>query len=211
MSLPKTRALYAITTYLLDKLVSEGFRFSQSQLTFKKKVNADFVYEIRFVGSRNNYDDQIITFDVHFLIYSPSYKKWCKTNFPNLVILGEGYIFGDWSMAKESSPRYRNHFGYDFVQYPSEVIMEEIWNDYQNYQKKYFEANNSWEKIHKGTTNLYMEIDSMIFLGRKEEALALIKQELGIRKKDEATRSLTGNNARDIEFLEARVAYLNAK
>ena len=44
-----------------------------------------------FRGSKNNTTDTIIDFEVFFNIFSNSYKKWAKINFPDLALIGGGY------------------------------------------------------------------------------------------------------------------------
>ena len=173
MDKPKEVLIKAVNNYLIDRLSEFGFSFSESQLKITRK-KGDFENVILFQGSKNNTSSQIINFQENFLIFSSYYKKWYNKNFPNLPLLGTGYIYPD----RDEYWKNYNHdrvlqpsFGYSFQNIDHEVIMNDIYYNIINVALPYFDSNDSWNKV---ATNTYkdgiLKIDALIISNRIREA-----------------------------------------
>jgi hypothetical protein len=100
-----------------------------------------------FRGSKNNTTDTIIDFEVYFNIFSNSYKKWAKINFPDLALIGGGYVLSDTTPLENMDLSLQPSFGYNFVKLDNQLIMNDIFRQYSDLAEKYFEINESWIKI----------------------------------------------------------------
>ena len=164
MSIPKEILNKAVSDYLEDKFSTEGFKYSDNSTKFTKKNEVGFTYEINFLGSKTNWLDEFVNFNVQYLIYSAKYKSWHKKTFPNQAILGGGYLQGNRLIPFEESQVNQHGFGYDFVKFEPQSIMEEIWNNYLNHGRRYFESGSTWIGVHEHATIPNLKIDSLIFL-----------------------------------------------
>jgi hypothetical protein len=84
---------------------------------------------------------------VYFNIFSNSYKKWAKINFPDFALIGGGYIPSDTTPLENMDLSLQPSFGYNFVKLGNQLIMNDIFRQYSDLAEKYFEINKSWIKI----------------------------------------------------------------
>jgi hypothetical protein len=84
---------------------------------------------------------------VYFNIFSNSYKKWAKINFPDFALIGGGYIPSDTTPLENMDLSLQPSFGYNFVKLDNQLIMNDIFRQYSDLAEKYFEINKSWIKI----------------------------------------------------------------
>lgn len=72
---PKALIIANIEAYLLEPLGAAGFKFSPSQLTFKRTQN-EFVQAIHFQANRHNEEDVCVAFWSHYRVSSKFYTTW---------------------------------------------------------------------------------------------------------------------------------------
>ncbi|GAA4344664.1 hypothetical protein [Flaviaesturariibacter amylovorans] len=209
MTQPKQVLTTALLQFADAYLQSQGFRFSESQLRYTRSEGG-FRQEISFRGSKNNMAGAIIDFQPNFLIYSTAYKKWHTTHFPELPVLGGGYIGGDRSAWTNFDRSFQPRFGYDFIRQDHEGIMLDLLKNVRNVALPYFDQNNSWEKIAAGANVQERErVDALILTQRPKDALALCSHALA-RMEQVYQDTANANYLQPIQFMKARKAFLVA-
>ena len=84
---------------------------------------------------------------MYFNIFSNSYKKWAKINFPDLAFIGGAYVPSDTTPLENMDLSLQSSFGYKFIKLDNQLIMNDIFRLYSDHAEKYFEINESWIKI----------------------------------------------------------------
>jgi len=72
---PGERIHNVVSEYIRPILEQNGFKMLKSELTFKKKLSK-FEQEIHFRKSRHNRANEMVRFDIGFIVTSNYYKKW---------------------------------------------------------------------------------------------------------------------------------------
>lgn len=209
MLTPKEILNKALYEYLIDKFSNEGFKYLDKSTKFTKKNEVGFTYEVNFLGSKTNWLNEYVNFKVQYLIYSANYKSWHIKNFPNQPILGGGYLQGNRHIQCEESGINQNGFGYDFVKFEPQNIMLEIWNNYLNHGRRYFESGSEWEGIHKNATSVNLRIDSLIFQKKLENAINYVNTTLDKYLESYVTEeNIPLNSEQNYEIFKSRKIYL---
>lgn len=178
MSAPKEILNKAVDQFLVKKLYDDGFTYNFNSTKFSKKNEIGFRFEINFLGSKTNWLTEFVDFKVQYLIYSSSYKTWHKKNFPLEPLIGGGYLSGDHKILLQQPQNYQPGFGYDFVKFNHEVIMNDVWENYLNFGKIYFESASNWDKVHENPTWSSLKIDSLLIQNKLTDAEVLINKAL---------------------------------
>jgi hypothetical protein len=193
MDTPKEILIKAINNYLIDRLGEYGFSFSESSLKITRS-KGDFINEISFRGSKTNISNQLINFQESFNIYSSFYKKWHKQNFPELPLLGAGYLNPDpneyWVKYNK---KLQPSFGYDFIRLDHRLIMDDLYNNITNIAIPYFDENDAWDKIATNTvSNGIQKLDALIISDRITEAKDYCTKSIELFEKEYGD-SISGN------------------
>lgn len=210
---PKETVLKAINDFLKDKLLSEGFKFSEAQLCFSRKLKNGFVQKIKFNANLRNYANGMIRYGEQYSVSSNEYKKWWLENFPDTPIIGGGNITVNRS-ALEGMDRSLIVAGghYEFFNTDSEQIMNMIWNNYLNHGKIFFEQNETWLKIAKVSPLEYDRVDAYILADNYEQASIaadeVMKDYLDYYKEEE---KMGVSVLQTFNILKSRIEFLKEK
>lgn len=171
--MPKEILRNAVKNHLMARLVDFGFSFSESSLKITRK-KGDFVNEISFRGSRTNTSNLMINFEASFNIFSSYYKKWHKANFPDLPILGAGYLYPERDAYLHRYNRaLQPSFGYDFMKLDHKVIMDDLYGNIVRVAIPFFDDNDTWDKMATNTiSDGVKKFDSLMISNRIAEARA---------------------------------------
>jgi hypothetical protein len=214
---PKEVVVNAVNAHLLERMKGEGFEFSEAQLKFKRKLKNGFVQEMLFRGSKNNMSNFIIDFHLIYLISSPAYKKWWQANFPDIPVIGAGQVPIDRIENKKLSGARNNElqpsFGYDFMKFKADIIMDDIWNSYLNHGRNFFEVHDNWDKIaDKDQIVGWQKIDAFIFAGRLADALELATYWINTLLNEHGNEeNIPVTYSQFYQILNARVKYIKEK
>lgn len=159
---PKDILLNSINDYLKGFLKSYDFEFSESQLSFKRKISNGFVQTIKFSGNLRNTEDLIVKYGDQYLVYCSSYKSWWTKNFPNIPLIGAGYIDTNNENLVKMNRKIKDGTQYDFLKNNREEIMSEIKSNFLEFGLIYFAENESWEKLSEKAGSKLTEIDAQI-------------------------------------------------
>ena len=77
---PGERIHSVISEYIRPNLEQNGFKMLKSELSFKRKTE-QFEQEIHFSKSRHNRANEMVRFDIGFIVTSNYYKKWLKKTY----------------------------------------------------------------------------------------------------------------------------------
>ena len=209
MDTPKEILVKAVNNYLIDRLGEFGFSFAESTLKFTRE-RGDFINEIHFRGSKTNISGQMINFQESFNIYSSHYKKWNKDNFPELPIIGNGYLNPDpkdyWNKYNR---KLQPSFGYDFIKYEHKLIMDDLYNNIINVAIPHFDENDTWDKIATNTfSNGILKLDALIISNRIVEALEYCTKGIELFYKEYGD-SINGNALQIQSYFIARRDFIN--
>ncbi|WP_035820123.1 DUF4304 domain-containing protein [Janthinobacterium sp. RA13] len=100
---PKALIIANIEEFLLEPLSAAGFKFSPSQLTFKRAQD-EFVQAIHFQANRHNEEDVCAAFWSHYQVSSRACTSWHKARYgyePVNNIVGE---VADWNIKNWQFP-----------------------------------------------------------------------------------------------------------
>lgn len=100
---PKALIIAHIEAFLLEPLSAAGFKFSPSQLAFKRTRN-EFVQAIHFQANRHNEEHVCVAFWSHYQVSSRSYTSWHKARYahePANNIVGD---VADWNIRNWQFP-----------------------------------------------------------------------------------------------------------
>lgn len=170
MSEPKNILIEAINEHLLNRMNDLGFRFSESQLKFKRR-RGNFSQELWFTGSKNNWRSEIIEFQIQFVVTNSKYKNLLK-DLGEKIYSSSSIIQGNKEHLKSWDKTKQTGFGYDFLEMNHKEIMDDIYKNLEVAGLPYFEANNSEEKIVNNTTG-NEQIDFNIYIGNYKKAKEL--------------------------------------
>ena len=204
MSKPKQILKNAIKNYLLDKLNGEGFIYSDSSLKFSRTFGM-FKNEIVFLGSKTNYEDILVNFQVHFNIYSSEYKRWHTEKFPDLQIIGAGLINPDRDKYIQSLDNdLQLGSWHNFTILEQKKTTESIYIKFQNFAIPYFTDNENWSKIAENTnSNGILKLDSLIISGRVDEAYEYCNKTINIFEQ-EFGDNISGHALQILIYFKAR-------
>lgn len=119
-------------------LCEQGFKFSKSLHTYKKK-NDFFNFEISYSKSRWNHANDVVDFNISLAISTNiKYKKWVKEIYGyelnnNCIVYDYvGYVDG-WD--KE----YYNANWYDLIRYDNDKVMNKVLDNLKNAGQRFFD------------------------------------------------------------------------
>ena len=159
---PKEIIIEAINAHLKQFLSDHNFEFAQSQLSFRRKLKNGFIQELKFTGNLRNTENLIARFRISYMVNCPAYKTWWTRNFPEIPILGGGYIDTNKEKLKDMARVIKEGTEYDFLKHSPIEIMDEIKFNFSNYGLSFFEENESWEKLSHNAGSKLTEIDAQI-------------------------------------------------
>jgi hypothetical protein len=100
---PKELIIANIEAYLLEPLSAAGFKFSPSQLTFKRTQN-EFVQTILFQANRYNEEHLCAAFWSHYQVSSRSYTTWHKARYGHEPVNNIVGGVADWNIRDWQFP-----------------------------------------------------------------------------------------------------------
>lgn len=206
---PKETVLKAINNYLKDNLESEGFKFSESQISFSRKLNNGFVQKIVFTANLRNYADGMIRYGEQYQVVSSKYKKWWKDNFPKIPVIGAGILSTDHSAFKGADQTLKSGHHYEFYNSDPKQIMDLIWLNYMNHGKSFFEQNDTWEKLGIIAQRQYSRIDALIFADLKDNALDLaVETQNKYLEHFQSENKMNASAKQIFEIITSRIEYI---
>lgn len=164
---PKEILINAINEHLLERMNSLGYKFSESQLKFKRK-KGDFSQEVWFRGSKTNWGEEFIDFQYQFVIQCSKYKRF-KKELGEKIYSSSGIVQGNRESLKNWDRSRESGFGYDFVKMNHQEIMDDIYNNVINTGEQYFSSSDSLENIAINGQGIE-KIDFQIIMGNYVEA-----------------------------------------
>lgn len=167
---PKHVFLNFINEYVKDFYKSYDFEFSESQLAFKRKLSNGFVQTIKFSGNLRNTEGFIIKYGDQYLVYCSTYKSWWTKNFPQIPLIGSGYLNTNNEGLIKMNHAIRNGTEYDFLKSPKEEIMNELKSNFIDFGLTFFTDNENWEKLSEKAGSKLTEIDALILSSQFERA-----------------------------------------
>lgn len=209
---PKETILKAINNYLQNNLESEGFKFSESKLSFSRKLNNGFVQKIVFTANLRNYAEGMIRYGEQYRVESSKYKNWWEDNFPNIPVVGGGLLSTDHSafLGADQTLKSGNH--YEFYNSDSKQIMNFIWSNYLNHGKRFFEQNDDWEKLGIIAQRPYSKIDAFIFADLKDKALNLaIESQSKYLQHYKSEDKMNASVKQTYDIIKSRIEYLRKR
>src|SRR5574343_102851 len=208
---PKETVLKAINSYLKDNLESEGFKFVESQLSFSRKLNNGFDQKIVFTANLRNYADGMIRYGEQYQVVSTKYKKWWKDNFPKIPVIGAGILSTDHSALKDADQTLKSGQHYEFYNSDPKQIMHLIWSNYLNHGKRFFEQNDTWEKLGMVAQSTYSRIDALIFADLKDNALNLaIETQNKFLEHYQSENNMNASAKQTYDIIISRIEYLQS-
>lgn len=209
MSNPKEILNKAVKDYLENDLMAEGFKYYDKSTKFKKKNSIGFIYEINFLGSKTNWLNEFVNFNVQYLIHYSRYKSWHKKAFPTQAVLGGGNLQGNRHIPFERTKDNQHGFGYDFVKFAPQAIMNEIWTNYLNHGKRYFDSGSTWDAVHEHSTTANLKVDSLIFQNKFGEAHKYVKSTIEKYIESYASEEeVPLNSKQNYQIFKSRLNYL---
>ena len=207
---PREILLDAINKYLKDILLNDGFQFSETQFTFKRKLENGFEQQIKFNGNLRNTENLIVKYGDQYMIYCSSYKNWWKKNFPDIGIIGAGFI--DTNSDDLAKMNFNLRFGnqYDFLKDSAENIMKEIIENYTSHGKIHFERNSSWTKISEKAGSKFTQVDALILSNQIEKAQLICNQIIDslLEEYGDSTK-MTASAKQHFDIFNSRLNYIN--
>lgn len=100
---PKELIVANIEAFLLQPLTAAGFRFSPSQLTFKRTRN-EFVQSIHFQSSRYNEEHFCVQFWSHCQVSSRAYATWHQARYGREPVNNIVDGVADWNISNWQFP-----------------------------------------------------------------------------------------------------------
>lgn len=206
MGRPKEILIKAINEHLLDRMISIGYRFSESQLKLKRK-KGDFSQEIWFRGSKTNWDEEFIDFQYQFVIQNSKYKRF-KRELGEKIHSSSGIVQGNRESLKNLDRSRESGFGYDFVKMNHQEIMDDIYNNVINTGEQYFSSSDSLEKIAKSGQGIE-KIDFQIIMGDYVEAERIYTD--FSQKYNEMNEQEKLKSKQLMDLWEKKINYINQK
>lgn len=173
---PKDTLLNSVNRHLKALFLNYGFEFSESQLSFKRKLPNGFVQTIKFHGNLRNTEGLIVRYGDQYLVYCASYKTWWKNNFPEIPLIGAGYIDTNNDKLTAMSRKIKDGTQYDFLKSNELEIVDEIKSNFIDHGLQFFAENESWEKLSEKAGSKLAEIDAQILSKQFERANENITQ-----------------------------------
>ena len=152
---------------------SLGYKFSESQLKFKRK-KGDFSQEIWFIGSKTNWAEEFINFQYQFVILNNKYKNFKKEIGLNVNSMS-GRVNGNLEILKSLDKSKQPGFGYDFVKLNHKEIMDDIYINVSTTVEEYFSASDTNLKIITSGRGVE-QIDFQIMTGNYDEPVKIHKE-----------------------------------
>lgn len=206
---PKDILVSSINNYLKDFLKSHEFEFSESQLSFKRKLSNGFVQTIKFNGNLRNTEDLIVCYGDQYLVYCSSYKTWWTKNFPHIPLLGAGYIDTNNECLVKMNRIIKDGTQYDFLKNNIEEIMNEVKSNFLDFGLTFFAENESWEKLSEKAGSKLTEIDAQILSNQFDRANTNITETITAYLEHYGDESKFNASARQhFDVLKSREAYL---
>jgi hypothetical protein len=175
---PRIRIDSFIIEFIKPFLEKNGFEFKVGSTTFRKQIK-DFRQEIFFKRSVYNYSDQLVRFDIIFLVTDMGYKKWYKSFYDEdleeqaVFYTSAGHLNG-WDKT------LMDNCWYDLAKDNNQTIIDAIWNNLQNTAFSFLNA----ISVKRGSvdllknTELYLAprlFDYCICLGDKVAAMEIVE------------------------------------
>jgi hypothetical protein len=206
---PKDVLLNIINKHLKDFFLKYGFEFSESQLSFKRKLPNGFVQTIKFNGNLRNTEDLIVNYGEQYLVYCLSYKSWWTTNFPEIPLVGAGYIDTNNEKLTNMNRTIKDGTQYDFLKNDELEIIEEIKLNFIDYGLQFFAENESWERLSDKAGSKLTEIDAQILSKQFERANSTIMETKTayLEYYGEGSK-MNGNAKQSYEILLSRQGYI---
>jgi hypothetical protein len=206
---PKDILLDFINEYLIEFFRNYDFEFSESQLAFKRKLSNGFVQTIKFNGNLRNTEDLIVKYGDQYLVYCSSYKTWWTKNFPNIPLIGAGYIDTNNQSLVKMNHVIRNGTQYDFLTNTKDEIMNEIKCNFIDFGLTFFTDNESWESVSEKAGSKLTEIDAQILSNQFKRANSNINQTINAYLEHYEDESKMNASARQsFDILKSREEYL---
>ena len=128
---PGERIHNVVSEYIRPFLEQSGFKMLKSELTFKKKLDK-FEQEIHFSKSRHNRANEMVRFDIGFIVTSNYYKKWTKETYgekwaENSILASNANYIPNWDKKVLKSISW-----YDLATDDNSVIVDIVNYNIQN-------------------------------------------------------------------------------
>ncbi|QSW91473.1 DUF4304 domain-containing protein [Flavobacterium endoglycinae] len=144
---PKDLITISIEKTLLTSLAEIGFKFSKSNLTFKRKVD-DFVQTIHFQLNRHNQENVSAEFWTSFGVSSKKYSKWHQTEFGESAINDSLGGAMDWNIKDWEFPiingKKESHFQI-INQKERETVLKTLKDNILNIGIPFLDNLSNWE------------------------------------------------------------------